>query len=76
MIKYENECVGCPPEMGCIGNACKYRRVPHCTCDTCHEELDPKELYEDEDGGMICAACILKRYTPLRDAIWIWDEDE
>ena len=28
MIKYENECVGCPPERGCLGSSCPYMNVP------------------------------------------------
>lgn len=57
MIKYENECVGCPPEMGCLGSACPYRDVPYLYCDICDEDVD--ELYEYE-GKQVCADCILK----------------
>lgn len=39
MIKVENECVGCPPEMGCIGSACRYSRVLYAYCDECGEEI-------------------------------------
>ena len=28
MIKYEDECVGCPPERGCLGSVCPNRNVP------------------------------------------------
>ena len=29
MIKYYDECVGCPAELGCIGNGCPYLNIPH-----------------------------------------------
>ena len=45
MIKYEDECVGCPPNMGCMGDACKYRNVKHLYCDKCGEDCE--ELCED-----------------------------
>ena len=40
---YEDECVGCPKELGCMGNACPNRNVPHYDCDECGEELAPDD---------------------------------
>lgn len=40
MVKIENDCVGCPPEMGCLGSSCPYRDVPHYYCDDCGCEDD------------------------------------
>ena len=54
MIKYENECVGCPPEMGCLGDGCPNRNVPRYYCDKCGEEMD---AYFDIDGEIICDDC-------------------
>lgn len=54
MIKYENECVGCPPEMGCLGNGCPNRNVPRYYCDKCGEEID---AYFDIGNEMICEDC-------------------
>lgn len=54
MVVYENECVGCPPEMGCLGSACSNRNVPHYYCDECNEET---QLYEFE-GQELCIDCI------------------
>ena len=54
MIKYENECVGCPPEMGCLGNSCPYKNVPHFYCNKCGKE---KDLYHF-DGEELCIDCI------------------
>ena len=54
MITFENECVGCPPEMGCLGSCCPYRYVPHLECDSCKDEVE--ELY-DTDRGQLCEDC-------------------
>lgn len=40
MIIYEDDCCGCPPEMGCLGNACPKRNVLQRVCDTCGEYAD------------------------------------
>ena len=52
--KFENECVGCPPEMGCLGSACPNINVPHYYCDCCDDETD---LYYF-DGEELCIDCI------------------
>ena len=63
MVEFENECVGCPPEIGCLGSACPKRNVPHLFCDDCEEEVE--ELYE-VDGEQLCADCILERYEKVK----------
>ena len=60
MLVYENECVGCPPERGCLGSACPNRNVPRYYCDDCGEEFDPRELYMF-DNAQLCADCVLGR---------------
>lgn len=57
MIKIENECVGCPPEIGCIGNSCPYLNVPRFYCDECDNE---DTLYW-WDGRQLCLDCIKKQ---------------
>lgn len=57
MIKYEDECVGCPPDIGCIGDYCPYKNVPRCYCDDCEEE---NQLYWF-DGQQLCLDCIEAR---------------
>ena len=57
MITYEDECVGCPTEMGCMGSACPNRNVPHLYCDQCEQEVD--DLYE-WDGKQVCTDRIVK----------------
>ena len=58
-VRIENECVGCPPNMGCMGSACPYREVPHYFCDECEDDVDPTELYK-YDGGEYCKDCLLE----------------
>lgn len=53
MIKFEDECVVCPSERGCIGDACGYRNVPHIYCDICGEEI----YIEDEDEWNAMLGC-------------------
>ncbi|MGN1339856.1 MAG: hypothetical protein ACI4WS_06155, partial [Oscillospiraceae bacterium] len=59
MIEYHNECVGCPPEMGCYGDACVYSHIPHFFCDECGMESEP-EMMRRADGLDLCPDCLLK----------------
>ena len=52
--EYINECVGCPPEMECLGEACPNRNVLHYYCDECDAE---EELYYYDDKEL-CIDCI------------------
>ena len=57
MIDYEDRCVGCPPELGCLGSSCPNKNVAVYICDSCDEE---NELYEFE-GEQLCIECIKER---------------
>ena len=67
MIKVENECVGCPPEMGCMGSSCPYMNVTRYYCDDCKDETT---LYEYE-GQELCADCVLKRLPVVEGSEWL-----
>ena len=54
MIKFENECVGCPKEMGCLGSGCPYTHIPHLECDKCGDDVE--KLYDTEEG-QLCEEC-------------------
>lgn len=55
MIRYENECVGCPPDLGCMGDSCPCLNVPRLYCDECgNEECILYWWY----GQQICWGCI------------------
>lgn len=60
-VKYENECVHCPKEIGCMGDACPNRNVPHYYCDECGEEIVEHPSYRDyytTDGAdHLCKDC-------------------
>lgn len=58
MRKVEDECVSCPIEMECLGNACRYKNVVRFYCDKCGEETT---LYRYDDKEL-CAECLLKEF--------------
>ena len=56
-VRYEDQCVGCPPEKGCLGHACPNMHIPVWYCDECGEEdVDLYEVDEEE----VCAKCALQ----------------
>lgn len=63
MITYENQCVGCPPERGCLGDTCPNRHVPVMECDCCKDYTDA--LY-DFECQQICGSCLLKKYPKIK----------
>lgn len=56
MIKYEDECVGCHREMGCLGRECPYSNIPHVYCDECKDETEKFYYY---DGEWLCKDCYI-----------------
>lgn len=56
MVRYEDQCVGCPKEMGCLGSTCPYMNVRILECDKCQAEVD--RLYV-VDGQQLCESCAL-----------------
>lgn len=62
MIKYENECVGCHSELGCLGRSCPYINVPHLFCDRCENEVEELKEYS---GEQVCIDCLLKEFTSV-----------
>jgi hypothetical protein len=59
MMKIEDHCVGCPPEMGCIGSLCPYNEVEVHYCDRCGAELDDIYRWDDEE---LCEECLLNMF--------------
>ena len=62
MVKHENECVGCPPEMGCLGRSCPNRNVVHLYCDKCGEDV---EVLYNVDGEELCEECTLGSFSKI-----------
>lgn len=57
-VRYENRCVDCPPEMGCLKPYCPNWNVPIWYCDKCGEEnVDLYEVDEEE----LCLDCAIER---------------
>ena len=61
MKKIVNECVGCPPEIGCFGSLCPKRNVVHYYCDRCGKEVEEEKLYEHYEEE-ICEECLLEEF--------------
>lgn len=57
MIRYEDQCVGCPPHMGCLGSCCPKRNIPVYICDRCDEEAEELYTYDDDDR-QLCFKCL------------------
>ena len=58
MKKVEDECIGCPPEMGCLGDGCPNRNATRYYCDNCGSE---EKLYH-YDNEELCEECLLEKF--------------
>ncbi len=56
MIRIRDECVGCPSDMGCMGNSCPYINVPVHICD--NRGCDCEAEY-NIDGDEFCESCTI-----------------
>ena len=63
MIKTEDNCVGCPPEMGCLGSFCPNRNVLVYICDCCKCEADELYIYDGEE--QLCEDCLLDKFQKV-----------
>lgn len=66
MQRIENECIGCPPEMGCLGNSCPNRNVIRYYCDNCG--CEEKLYYYDNEE--LCEECLLKNFEVVDGSDW------
>lgn len=62
MIEYTDECVGCPPERGCLGSACPNKNVKHMYCDRCDCECEKLYKYGGEE---LCEECLLGEFETI-----------
>ena len=60
MVIHEDRCVGCPPEMGCLGSICPNKSVVVYICDHCEEDIEG-EVFE-VDGEDLCERCLHNRF--------------
>ena len=63
MVKIEDECVGCPPERGCLGISCPNRNIRRLYCDNCGDEADM--LYKLADDEEVCEDCLKERFEVI-----------
>lgn len=75
MIVVGSECVGCPDEMGCIREACRYYKVARFYCDSCKEETTDLYYFDNEQ---LCPDCILERleevsYDGQEEVVYAFD---
>ena len=66
MIKTISECVGCPPHMGCLYEACPYYEVTILECDECGAELDEGDCLYEYDGEELCKDCLCERFPKIK----------
>lgn len=62
MVKFENECVGCPSEMGCMGDSCPNRNVKRFYCDKCGYECEELYIFNDKE---LCRDCLLDSFDKI-----------
>lgn len=55
MTRIENDCVGCPDGLPCMGNRCPYRNVEHTYCDRCGDDVP---MIYKFNGMELCKECI------------------
>ena len=65
----ENDCVGCPPELGCIAEACPYRNALHIYCDICGDDA----VYQIDDEEL-CEECAKKRILETFNNFGIYEQ--
>lgn len=72
MRKYENQCVGCPEGMGCLGKSCPYVDVLVDYCDDCGAEGAEYRI----DGDDLCEDCAEKYLQEVFDDLTISEKAE
>ena len=72
MRSYENQCVGCPPDIGCMGEACKYMNAPVNHCDWC----DSEDAIFEIDGNDYCENCAKKYLQEMFDELTTLEKAE
>ncbi len=71
MKETRDECVGCPPGMGCMGRSCPYANVEVTICDKCREDA----AY-NIDGEDFCEDCAQKYLTELFQSLSLQEQAE
>lgn len=76
-IKYESLCVGCAPDLPCMGSSCSlYAPSPVILCDVCENSAEYRI-----DGSDLCEECakdyLTERFRdyPIREMAQLVDAD-
>lgn len=69
---YEDMCVNCPREMGCLGNSCPYKNVAVDYCDQCGSDNAKYIL----DGDELCEDCVKEELQGIFDDLSISEKAE
>lgn len=67
-ILIEDGCVGCPPEIGCLGNGCPRKNIIVAECDECGDPYDTDSLYVYEDEPVpkiLCSYCLCQKFQTV-----------
>lgn len=72
MRKYENHCVDCPREMGCLGSSCPYVNVPVDYCDECGSDNAEYVI----DGDDLCEDCAEKYLKEVFNDLTLYEKAE
>lgn len=62
MIVTENQCVGCPTELGCLGDSCPNRGIRCLVCDECDCAAD---ILYVVDGQEVCEDCLKNMFDTI-----------
>ena len=60
MVRYEDNCVGCPSGLGCLGDSCPFINTPVYYCDSCGDYAE-----YNIDGNDLCRECAEKYLDDL-----------
>lgn len=67
MKRIESQCVGCPPEMGCLYQSCPNFEVDVYICDKCGQEID-EDVYIIENKDL-CEYCFDEYIREIFDGL-------
>lgn len=69
MRTLENDCVGCPSDLGCIGDSCPYRNVERFYCDECSSDASYRI-----DGLDLCDECAENYIKNAFEDLALWEK--
>ena len=68
----EDNCVGCPAELGCLGDVCPYKHMHVDYCDECGDDCAEYRI----DGKDLCEECAKELLLDMFNDLTIKDMAE